>query len=115
MAQRLVPIDSAHYRKIPRDFTAYAHHAQCCILKPGGTYLEMTQLEVVYRYANTPTEAAMRAIDNMREVYGIRGLRFNEKEQMVRVEYDASRLKEPTVAGLLRKAGLDIRRQLPLA
>jgi hypothetical protein len=84
-------------------------------LKAWRNLAEMTQLEVVYRYANTPTEAAMRAIDNMREVYGIRGLRFNEKEQTVRVEYDASRLKEPTVAGLLRKAGLDIGRKLVLA
>jgi hypothetical protein len=75
----------------------------------------MTQLEVAYRYGNTPTEAAMRALDNMREVYGIRGLRFNEKEQTVRVEYDASRLKEPMVAGLLRKAGLGIGRKLALA
>ncbi len=75
----------------------------------------MTQMEVVYRYANAPTEAAMRAIDNMREVYGIRRIRFNEKEQTVRIEYDASRFKEPVVANLLRKAGLDVQERLVLA
>ncbi len=75
----------------------------------------MTQMEVVYRYANAPTEAAMRAIDNMREVYGIRRVRFNEKEHTVRVEYDASRFKEPVVANLLRKAGLDVQEKLILA
>ena len=55
----------------------------------------MTQIEVAYRYAARPTEAALRALDNVREVYGIRRLRFDEKEQIVRVEYDASRFKEP--------------------
>ena len=68
----------------------------------------MTQMEVAYRYAGPPTENAMRAIDNMREVYGIRGVRFDEKQRTVRVEYDASRFKEPVVATLLRRAGLDI-------
>ena len=32
----------------------------------------MTQLEVVYRYGAPPDRATMRAIDNLREVYGIR-------------------------------------------
>ena len=75
----------------------------------------MTQLDVSFRYANRPNEAIMRAIDNMREVYGIRRVRFNEKEQIVRVEFDASRLNEPVVANLLRKAGLAIGEKLVLA
>jgi hypothetical protein len=68
----------------------------------------MTQLEVVYRYGATPGEAEMRAIDNVREVYGIRRVTFAEKDKIVRVEFDASRLKEPVVAGLLRRAGIDV-------
>jgi len=72
-------------------------------------------MEVAYRYGNSPTEAAMRALDNVREVYGIRRVRFDEKDQIVRVEYDASRFKEPVVANLLRGAGLDIREKLVLA
>jgi hypothetical protein len=75
----------------------------------------MTQMEVAYRYAGPPTENAMRAIDNMREVYGIRRVSLNEKDQIVRVEYDASRFKEPVVANLLRKAGVDILDRLTLA
>jgi hypothetical protein len=51
----------------------------------------------------------------MREVYGIRRVSFNEKEQTVRVEYDASRFKEPVVANLLRRAGLDVLERLMLA
>jgi len=68
----------------------------------------MTQLEVAYRYGATPGETAMRALDSVREVYGIRKVSFSEKERIVRVEFDASRLKEPAVAGLLRGAGLDL-------
>ena len=81
----------------------------------GGTNRSMTQMEVAYRYAGPPTESAMRAIDNMREVYGIRRVSLNEKDQVVRVEYDASRFKEPVVANLLRKAGLDVLDRLALA
>ncbi len=67
----------------------------------------MTYLDVVFSYAALPGEAELRAIDSMREVYGIRGVRFNEKERTVRVEYDASRLKQDAVAKLLRQAGID--------
>ena len=75
----------------------------------------MTQLEVSYRYNVPPTEPAMRAIDNLREVYGIRRVTFAEKDQIVKVEFDASRLKEPTVAALLRRAGIDLGERLILA
>jgi hypothetical protein len=75
----------------------------------------MTQLEVAYRYGSVPGEAEMRALDSVREVYGIRRMRFDPKERVVRVEFDASRLKEPVIAGLLRQAGLDVQERLVLA
>jgi len=66
-------------------------------------------MEVAYRYTGPVSENALRAVDNMREVYGIRRVSVNEKEQTVHVEFDASRFKEPVVANLLRRAGLDVR------
>jgi hypothetical protein len=75
----------------------------------------MTQLEVRFRFGARPGEREMRAIDNVRDVYGIRKITFDEKERSVRVEFDASRLKEPTVAALLRRAGIDVREKLVLA
>jgi len=75
----------------------------------------MTQLEVAYRYGSAPGEAEMRALDSVREIYGIRRMRFDPKERVVRVEFDASRLKEPVIAGLLRQAGLDVQERLALA
>jgi len=74
----------------------------------------MTQLDVMYRYATPPSEAAMRALGRIREVYGIRYLDFNEGEKTVRVEYDATRLTEPIVHQLLRRSGLDIAERVSL-
>jgi hypothetical protein len=42
-------------------------------------------------------------------------MKFDPKERIVRVEFDASRLKEPVIAGLLRQAGLDVQQKLILA
>lgn len=75
----------------------------------------MTYLDVVFRYGATPGETELRAIDGMREVYGVRGVKFNEAERTVRVGYDASRLKVDGVAKLLRQAGVDVRESLVLA
>jgi hypothetical protein len=75
----------------------------------------MTYLEVVFRYGAVPGENELRAIDGMREVYGVRRLQFNEDERTVRVEFDASRLKAEGVARLLREAGVDVRERLALA
>jgi hypothetical protein len=75
----------------------------------------MTQMEIAYRYAGSVGEAEMRALDSIREVYGVRRITLNEKEQIVRVEFDASRFKEPVIAGLLRRAGVDIGEKLVVA
>jgi hypothetical protein len=75
----------------------------------------MTYLEAAYRYQTPPGEAELRAIDTVREVYGIQRVQFNEKERTVRVLYDASRLHGDAVAKLLRQAGTDVQDQLVLA
>jgi hypothetical protein len=75
----------------------------------------MTYLDVVFRYESAPGETELRAIDAMREVYGIQRVFFDEKERTVHVQFDASRLKQDAVAKLLRQAGVDIREPLALA
>jgi len=75
----------------------------------------MTYLDVVFRYGAAPGENELRAIDGMREVYGVRRVQFNDRERTVRVEFDASRLKTEAVARLLRQAGVDVRERLTLA
>jgi hypothetical protein len=75
----------------------------------------MTYLEVAFHYQSQPGEKELRALDSVREVYGIQRIWFEEKDRIVRVLYDASRLKEEAVAHLLREAGLDITDKLALA
>jgi hypothetical protein len=74
----------------------------------------MTAVDVCFSYRMQPDATTMRAADYIREVYGVRRLRFNEAERTVRVEYDATRLNEETVAALLRRAGLEITGKLAL-
>lgn len=75
----------------------------------------MTYLDVVFNYGSLPGESQMRAIDGMREVYGIRRVQFDNQQRTVRVEFDASRLKQDAVAKLLRQAGIDVREPVALA
>jgi hypothetical protein len=75
----------------------------------------MTYLEAAYRYQTPPGEDELRAIDMVREVYGIQRIQFIEKEKTVRVLFDASRLTGDAVARLLRQAGIDVQEQLVLA
>lgn len=75
----------------------------------------MTYLDVIFRYGAAPGEKELRAIDGMREVYGVRQVQFNDREHTVRVEFDASRLKADGILRLLRQAGVDVREPLALA
>ena len=43
----------------------------------------MTSVDVVFRYGQPPGEPEMRALDNLREVYGIRRILFKEQDRTV--------------------------------
>lgn len=72
----------------------------------------MTSLDVTFGYNAVPSERELRALDSVREVYGIGRLSFNEEARTVTVQFDASRLKSDGVARLLRQAGLDLKETL---
>jgi hypothetical protein len=74
----------------------------------------MTQLDVLYRFGVQPAEPAVLAMAKVREVYGVRRMEVDEAKKTVRVEYDASRLTEPVINELLRRAGLDIVETMPM-
>ena len=74
----------------------------------------MTALDVCYRYGMPPTERELRAINSVRNVYGIRRVAFDEHNRTVTVEYDGTRLTEAAVAALLRDAGLDLTEKIAL-
>ncbi len=74
----------------------------------------MTLIDVLFRYGAQPTESAMSAYGQLSNVYGIRRLQLKESDRSIRVEYDATRLTEDKVEGLLRAAGFDITEKLTL-
>ena len=74
----------------------------------------MTQLEVLYRYEQHPTEAAMFALGKARDVYGIRRIQIAKESNTILVEYDATRLNKQVVYELLRRAGIDLVEEMPL-
>jgi hypothetical protein len=74
----------------------------------------MTTVDVLFRYEQHPSEAAMFALGNMSEVYGIRRIQLNENEKTIRVEYDATRLNKAVVGQLLRRAGISISEEVAL-
>jgi hypothetical protein len=74
----------------------------------------MTQLEILYRYEGEPSEPAVFALGNAREVYGIRRMDFDREAKTLRVEYDATRLNAAVVTGLVRRSGLHVVEELPL-
>ena len=74
----------------------------------------MTAVDVCFRYGTAPGELEAQALNSAREIYGIRKITFDEKDRTVRVEYDATRFNDNTVANVLRRAGLDLKEKVQL-
>lgn len=68
----------------------------------------MTYLEVVYRVAQPLSAAQMKLLGDLPGHYGIRRLRLEEGKGLLRIEYDASRLKETEVVHWVRGAGIPL-------
>jgi hypothetical protein len=74
----------------------------------------MTTVEILFKYATPPTEAAVFALASTKDVYGIRKLSFDREARTLRIEYDATRLTAAVVASLVRESGLDVEAELSL-
>ncbi len=74
----------------------------------------MMPVDVLFQYAEHPTERTMFALNKLSEVYGIRAVRVDEAAQRVRVEFDATRLTKVIVQQLLRRTGLDVTHEISL-
>ncbi len=73
-----------------------------------------TNLDVLYRYEQQPTETTLSALGKVHEVYGIRRIRIDEQQKTIRVEFDFTRLNRDVIAQLLRRTGLDIVEEISL-
>jgi len=67
----------------------------------------MTLMDITLHYLAPVGPRQLRAMDSVREVYGIRRLSLDEIRHSILVEYDGSRLHPEDVRALLRSAGLD--------
>ena len=74
----------------------------------------MTNVDVLFRYEQQPSEAAMFALGNLKEVYGIRRIEIDQPAKTIRVEYDATRMTRAVVANLLRRGGVSVFEEVPL-
>ncbi len=74
----------------------------------------MTPTDVLFRYAEHPTERTAIALGRLSEVYGIRSIRLDEQARQVRIEFDASHMSRTTVRQLLRRTGLDVVEEVSL-
>lgn len=66
----------------------------------------MTILEASFPYEPSIGQRELAALDTVRDVYGIRTVRFEETLHRIVVEYDASRLTKSDIAFMLRGAGV---------
>jgi hypothetical protein len=74
----------------------------------------MTTVEIQYRYSTPPNDAVALALAGICDVYGIRGIHFDQVARTLTVGYDASRLNAAAVSKLVRMAGLEIAEIVPL-
>lgn len=75
----------------------------------------MTFLTVLFPYKGPLHEREMRALDDVRDVYGIRVVSIDERKQRILVEYDASRLLQSDILFLLRNAGIRLQNDVGTA
>ena len=68
----------------------------------------MTYLEVHYRYVGKLTLAQLRKLGELTGVYGLRRLRVSEEHNQLRIEFDASRLRESEAVHIVRSAGIPL-------
>lgn len=74
----------------------------------------MTTVDILFAYTTPPTDSIASAVAGIKDVYGIRGIRFDSAARTVRIEYDATRLTAAAVAKLVLQTGLDVNAELPL-
>jgi len=75
----------------------------------------MTFLEIVLSYEPPVGERELGSLNAMRDVYGIRAVKFNQRINTVAVEYDASRLTKGDIEFMLRNAGIRLRNPIARA
>jgi hypothetical protein len=72
----------------------------------------MTLLEITYELHSPLSSQQLQRLGEFANTYGLRRFRVDEKQRLLTLEYDASRLRESQVAHVLGKAGIPIVQKL---
>lgn len=75
----------------------------------------MTFMTVTYELQKPLTPEQYRALGNFANNYGLQRFRFDEKNNHLHFDYDASRLKGTVVEHILREARIPVLRLIPPA
>ncbi len=68
----------------------------------------MTYLEMSYRYTGPLGAAQLKRLAELPGQYGILALQLDERKEVARIRFDASRLKESEVVHWVRRAGIPL-------
>ena len=68
----------------------------------------MTRIQTQYRLLKPLDERMIGRISDAHAIYGILRIRPDEKQELLTVEYDATRLRPPEVAAALEGAGIPV-------
>ncbi len=72
----------------------------------------MTLVEVTYELQSPLKPEHLRTLAGFANTYGLRRFSVNEEKNLLRFEYDASRLKETEVENVLRRGNIPILRRV---
>ena len=76
----------------------------------------MTFCEVTFRYQHRLTEKQLTALEALRgQLYGLHRFHVDDSQNLIRVEYDASRVTVKDVEAALRGAGVAVVEQVVAA
>jgi hypothetical protein len=68
----------------------------------------MTLLEITYDLHSPPSFEQLQRLGEFANTYGLRRFRVDEKQNLITLEYDASRLRETQITHILGKAGISV-------
>ena len=74
--------------------------------------MAMTLVEVTFELQRPLKTDQLRTLGEFANTYGLRNFHIDESLNHLRLEYDASRLKETEVAHVLRQEGIPVLRRV---
>ena len=69
----------------------------------------MTLCQVTYHYQNRLTDKHLSSLDLLKgQIYGLRRMEVDDRQNLIHVDYDASRVEVKEIEAALRRAGVAV-------